>query len=137
MLSLPVSLSKQEVIAFYCRLLSDPCRFHRMGVFRDAEHNDDVQNSDTLIAHQTGSGSISLIDLCRFHRKGVSRDAEYNGEAQNVVTSCFACQTGSDSFSCHLLIDPCRFHRKGVSRDAEHNGEVQNFGTLFRSPNRK
>ena len=97
MLSLPVSVAKQEVIAFYCRLLSDPCRFHRMGVFRDAKHNGDVQNFDTLIAQQTGSGSISLIDSCRFHRKGVSRDTKNNGEAQNIVSSCFARQTGSDS----------------------------------------
>ena len=38
-----------------------------------------------------------LLHLCRFLRKGVSRDAKYYDEVENVITSCFACQTGSAS----------------------------------------
>ena len=61
-----------------------------------------------------------LLDICYFLRKGVSRDAERKGEVQNGLTSCLACQTGSE------MIELCRFLRKGVSRDAEHYGEVEN-----------
>ena len=54
MLSLPVLLAKQEVTAFACRLLIDPCRFHRMGVSRYAEHNVETQNDFTsCFARQT------------------------------------------------------------------------------------
>ena len=53
----------------------------------------------------------------------VSQDAKHNGEVQNDVTSCFTCQTGSDSIS---LIDLFRFHRKRVSWDAECSVRAQN-----------
>ena len=54
--SLPVSLAKQLVTAFSCRLLIDPCRFHRKGVSRNAEYNGRAQNVViSCFARQKGS----------------------------------------------------------------------------------
>ena len=41
------------------------------------------------------TGNVSPIYSRRFLREGVSQGARHYGEAKNVVTSSFACQTGS------------------------------------------
>ena len=52
---------KQEVSAFSYHLLFDLCRFLRMGVSQDYEHNGEVENVFTsCFVCQTGSGSIFL-----------------------------------------------------------------------------
>ena len=98
----PFSLAKQEVSAFCCLLLIDPCLFHRKGVSGNTEHNGEVQNGFTsCFAYQTGSASSFLPFLywliCAVFIQRGSRVTEYNGWVQNVVTSCFVRQTGSAS----------------------------------------
>ena len=62
----PFSLAKQEVSAFCCLFLIDPCLFHRKGVSGNTEHNGEVQNGFTsCFDYQTGSASSFLPFLYR------------------------------------------------------------------------